>query len=113
MVVIGLKYCGGCNQQINRTDVVERFKKALKKKGWAAMITTEKDKPHDLILLVNGCIHGCLEEELLRSDQKLRFISVKGEMIGDNYVKEESIPQFLVEEIMRTNMRALISSTSL
>lgn len=101
MVVIGLKYCGGCNQQIDRTDVVERFKKALKKKGCPAIITTKKDKPHDLILLVNGCIHGCLEEELLRSGQEVRFISVKGEMVGGNYVKEESIPQFLVEEIMR------------
>jgi hypothetical protein len=101
MVVIGLRYCGGCNQQIDRTDVVERFKDILKKKGWDAMITNEKGKPHDVLLLINGCIHGCLQEEFLRLSEKVRFITVKGEMVGDNYVNEESIPQFLAEEIMR------------
>jgi hypothetical protein len=50
-------------------------------------------------LLVNGCIHACLEEAYLKEDHTTRFISVKGEMVDDLHMPEEAIPGFLIEKI--------------
>ena len=62
--------------------------------------TTEKERPIDITLLINGCMHACLEEECLREVDSPQFISVKGEMVGRQYVKEDNIPKFLIKTIV-------------
>ena len=96
MFLIGLRYCGGCNPQIDRTGVIC----GLKKIGLRADYTTDKEKSVDLVLLLNGCMHACLEEEHVRSGHDSQFISVRGEMVNDQYVQEKSIPEFLNKKIM-------------
>ena len=97
---IAVKYCGGCNPQIDRTGLIGCLKEGLRSKGLEAEFIADIDRTTDLILLVNGCVHACLAEEYLGSGLKTLFLSVKGEMLGDRYVKEEKIPQLLIEKIV-------------
>jgi len=100
MYSIGIRYCGGCNPQIDRSKVIENLKEALKEKGMEVDFTTDKERAVDIVLLINGCMHACLEEEYLRETDSPQFISVKGEMVDDQYVEEKSIPEFLSKKIM-------------
>ncbi len=100
MFSIGIRYCGGCNPQIDRSEVIRKLKEVLKKRGLKVDFTTDKERAVDIVLLVNGCMHACLEEEYLRFDCNPQFISVKGDMVDDRYIEEESIPELLINKIM-------------
>jgi len=100
MSSIGLRYCGGYNPQIDRSRVAKEFKKDLSTMDLRVDFTTEKERPIDITLLINGCMHACLEEECLREVDSPQFISVKGEMVGRQYVKEDNIPKFLIKTIV-------------
>jgi len=99
MYSIGIRYCGGCNPQIDRSKVIKNLKDDLEKRGIEIDLTTDRQRRVDVILLINGCMHACLEEECLREGESSQFISVKGEMVGSQYVKEEHIPEFLIKKI--------------
>ena len=99
MTSIGIRYCGGCNPQIDRLRVVGDLRGALKERGLKVDLTTDKESPVDMVLLINGCMHGCLEGEYLGSDPDHRPISVRGQMVDDKYIEEESIAEFLIKKI--------------
>jgi hypothetical protein len=96
---IGVRYCGGCNPQIDRSRVVNDLGESLKKMGLEVDLTTEKERPVDLALMVNGCRHACLEAKQVESDRGDRVISVKGEMLDDQYVEEGDIVKILIQRI--------------
>jgi hypothetical protein len=100
MPSIGVRYCGGCNPQIDRSRVIRNLNEILKKRGLKVDLTIDKERDVDIVLLVNGCMHACLEEEYLVSGHNLQYISVKGEMVDDKYIDEKSIPGFLIKKIM-------------
>ena len=99
MLSIGIRYCGGCNPQIDRSGVITSLREALGKRGMAIDFITDRQRSVDLVLLVNGCIHACLEEAYLKEGHTTPYISVKGEMVDDSFIAEERIPEFLVEKI--------------
>jgi disulfide oxidoreductase YuzD len=101
MVSVGIRYCGGCNPEIDRTRLVERLQEEMKKRHVDVAFTTDRDRVTDITLLVNGCAHGCLEEEFLQTENQTPYLSVKGEMVGDTYIAEKDIPSFLAQEIVR------------
>jgi hypothetical protein len=82
MPSIGIRYCGGCNPQIDRSAIIKNLKKKLEKMSIEADFTTDRQAAVDIVLLINGCIHACLEEECLREVDSPQFISIKGEMVG-------------------------------
>ncbi|MBW2004681.1 MAG: hypothetical protein JRI72_08715 [Deltaproteobacteria bacterium] len=100
MLSIGLRYCGGCNPQIDRSRVIRDLKKALSKMDLRVDFITDKERAVDIILLINGCMHACLEEEYLSSGRNLQCISVKGEMVDSQYVEEDHILETLIKKIM-------------
>jgi hypothetical protein len=100
MLLVGIRYCGGCNPQIDRSGVITRLKEAIQKRDMAVDFTAERERSVDIVLLVNGCIHACLEEAYLKEGHTTRFISVKGEMVDSHYIKEDHIPDFLVDKIV-------------
>jgi hypothetical protein len=99
MFSIGVRYCGGCNPQIDRLRVVGDLKEALKERGLKVDLTTDKESPVDMVLLINGCMHGCLEGEYLSPGQDHQLISVRGQMVDDQYIKEDYIPGTLIKKI--------------
>jgi hypothetical protein len=99
MYSIGCRYCGGCNPQIDRARVISSLKENLKKRGAAADFTAGRKSMVDLFLLINGCPHACLEEAYLKEGHTTPFISVRGEMVDRQYVREDHIPDLLIHEI--------------
>jgi len=99
MYSIGIRYCGGCNPQIDRSKVIENLKEGLEERGMEVNFTTDRQSAVDIVLLINGCMHACLEQEYLREADSPQFISVKGEMVDSQYVREDHIPDFLINKI--------------
>jgi len=100
MLAIGVKYCGGCNPEIDRMGVVERLEEGLEKRGLKVIFVTDREAKIDLLLLVNGCKHACLEEEYPVSEEGFPVISIRGEMVGNRHVIEEDISEFLIEKLL-------------
>ena len=102
MLSIGVRYCGGCNPQIDRSGVITKLKDAIEKRGMAVDFTAERERSVNIVLLVNGCIHACLEEAYLKEGGSTRFISIKGEMVDSDYVREDCIPEIVIKKITET-----------
>ena len=100
MPLIGIRYCGGCNPQIDRSTIIKNLKENFKKVGIEVDFTTDRQRVVDFVILINGCMHACLEEQYLREENSFQFISIKGEMVDDQYVEEKSIPEFLSKTIL-------------
>jgi hypothetical protein len=70
-VKVGLKYCGGCRPDYDRTAAV---KDIIEELGEGFEITGADDEESDLILVVTGCKTACVDTTLL-PDKPYRFIS--------------------------------------
>ena len=57
-IKVGVKYCGGCNPQYDRVEVVEALQKRLE--GRAEFVSPDHDRI-DLILAVEGCSTACAD----------------------------------------------------
>jgi hypothetical protein len=99
MFTIGVRYCGGCNPRIDRSRIVMDLREALKKMGREVDLTTEKEWAVDIVLLINGCQHACLDAKQVESDRGHPVISVRGEMVDDQYVEEGDIVKILIQRI--------------
>lgn len=93
-----VRYCGGCNPEIDRASLVSRLKGIMQADGIHGLYC--KDGEADWLLLVNGCPRACLEEELSRCAIQLRCISVEGSHLDHRPVIEDDLPQ-AVWEAMR------------
>jgi hypothetical protein len=100
MYSIGVRYCGGCNPQIDRARAVRGLQEGLQKRGVAVDFTHDRERRVDLILLVNGCMHACVEEAYLKQGGTTPFISVEGEMVDRRSAGEEHIPEILTKKIV-------------
>jgi hypothetical protein len=99
MFKIGVWYCGGCNPQIDRSRIVMELREGLRKMGLKVDFTSVRERPVDIFLLVNGCKHACLEAKSLKAGRDRPKISVRGEMVEDQYVGEGDLPRILIQRI--------------
>jgi hypothetical protein len=90
-LTIRVRYCGGCNPEIDRGSLVSRLKEIIEAEGIRAVFG--KDGEADWELLVNGCPRACLEEELTQNAKPLRWISVEGSHLAYHPVPEDELPQ--------------------
>ena len=75
-LTVRVRYCGGCNPDIDRASIVNRLKQISEETGMH--LTFRKDRPADRLLLVNGCPRACLEEEYQGNADLTRCVSVEG-----------------------------------
>jgi hypothetical protein len=97
LFTIRVRYCGGCNPEIDRGSLVSRLKGIIQAEGIRAEFG--KDGEADWVLLVNGCPRACLEEELPHDAKPLRCISVEGSHLDHRPVAEDELPQAMWETI--------------
>ena len=95
---VGLKYCGGCNPDIERGDVVKRLEKLMTSEGFTVDFTAPMEAA-DLGLLVNGCPSACLEDEYLNALESGPCISIQGARIDCEDVLEKDLPKVVSEKI--------------
>jgi hypothetical protein len=99
MFTIGIRYCGGCNPQIDRSRIVTELREGLQKRGVEVDFTSEIERPVDVVLLVNGCRHACLEGKIPEAGRGHQRISVRGEMVDNQYVEEAAITKILMRKV--------------
>jgi len=63
-MVIGIKYCGGCNSRYDRTGCVEKLKKKFPPHTY---VTAADNTECDIWLLVCGCQSACVSGEGLKA----------------------------------------------
>jgi hypothetical protein len=97
LLKIRVRYCGGCNPEIDRGSLVTRLKGIIQSEGIRAVFG--KDGEADWVLLVNGCPRACLEEELPQDGKPLRLISVEGSHLDHRPVPEDELPWAVWETI--------------
>ncbi len=95
---IRLKYCGGCNPEIDRGAIVKRLEGLIEREGLGVQFTTTEEKV-DLLILINGCPHACIEGEDMHNIKTVPFVSVQGARLDRRPVLEEELPQVIFEKI--------------
>jgi len=99
-IMIHLKYCGGCNPEIDRRAVVKHLEELFLSNNLKVEFDFNSNRNTDLLILVNGCPHACLEEDNLNSATMNPCFSIHGAMIDYRPVTEEELPQILYERIL-------------
>jgi hypothetical protein len=98
MKKVGIKYCGGCNPEIDIETFVVKLKSYLSYLGYT--ITTDNDTSCSLII-VNGCKVGCLKRERFKSFQNI--VVINGASIDLVDVEESILAQKTVEKLFGGN----------
>jgi hypothetical protein len=71
-LLIGIKYCGGCNPKFDRAALVQKLKRELGKKY--DFEYAKEGTLYDTILVVCGCTSKCAKHENLKSKREKLFI---------------------------------------
>ncbi|MCA1960322.1 MAG: hypothetical protein LDL33_05965 [Desulfomonile sp.] len=91
-----VRYCGGCDPEIDRAEVVERLQTIVLAAGYE--VKSGCDDP-DVILLVSGCLHACIEQEDWTKSRSTPCIAVQGNNVDGEYVPEARIHEVLWDRI--------------
>lgn len=97
-----VKYCGGCNPDIDRGAMVDRLLKIVADSG-QEVVCCGNDP--DVILLVNGCAHACLEEPDFRAAVGAMCISIQGAHVEREPVAEGRLHEVIRDLITRARPR--------
>lgn len=95
---VGIKYCGGCNPQIERGKVAEALQMFLPDGLRFADDTAVS--PWDVGILISGCNVACADSPELRALAS-RWILVRGAMVDDAVVPEAEIARVIAEKLSR------------
>ena len=101
---IRLRYCGGCHPDIDRRSVARGLQEAAAAEG--IEVRFARGEGGDVLLLVNGCAHACLDEEGLGADETMPCLSVQGAMIDRQPVDERELPRRLWQRIQASLPKA-------
>jgi len=91
-----VRYCGGCDPEIDRSVVVERLQEIAAAAGYE--VIPGCDEP-DVILLVNGCAHACTEREDHPVSRGTLCILVRGAQVDDDPIPEARLHEAIWERI--------------
>jgi hypothetical protein len=96
-MVIGVKYCGGCNPVIERADLVREIEKLLPPDY---RLTKEQTSgPWDVGIMVCGCPAACMDRPEIRNLAG-RWIAVAGSLIDLAIVPEEKMAAVILQKIV-------------
>jgi hypothetical protein len=56
-MLIGIKYCGGCNPRYNRGEAFETIKKRMR--GKVKLAIADESIEYDYLLVIGGCTKCC------------------------------------------------------
>ncbi len=91
-----VKYCGGCNCQIDRAAVVREIEQALPS-GFRLM-SGPQDAAADAGILVCGCASACAWKPELQAQAK-RWITIGGKTVDSREMPENAIARAVVAKL--------------
>jgi hypothetical protein len=100
---IQVRFCGGCNPEIERGAVVRQIMELLGEKAqWT--FDAHPRQPVDVILNISGCPHACLDEELDEKvpplNTKIPAISVQGRQVNRNPLAENQLAWCVAKKLI-------------
>jgi hypothetical protein len=97
--LVRVRYCGGCNPVIDRKAVVNRLENLAESEG-PIICFTGAEEPADVLVLVNGCPHACLEEEAAVENVPW-YVSIQGEQVDCKPVAEHRLAEVVRQKILQ------------
>jgi len=95
--LVRIRYCGGCNPEIERREIVEQLMERFTGRvNW----TYDPETPADLTLHVCGCAHACLDEEEAPADPP-RVVSIQGLRVDRRTVGQSELVNAAAEALSR------------
>lgn len=95
---VGLKYCGGCNPQINRTALAAEIGSLLSPS--CRLETVKPSHTHRIAVLICGCPAACADRPDVRCMAR-RWIRVGGATVDCESVPPERLAACVAEKISR------------
>ncbi|AFM24315.1 hypothetical protein [Desulfomonile tiedjei] len=93
---VGIKYCGGCNPQIERSEIVDRLTR-LFPEDWLLERGEPADR-WDIVILVCGCPVACLDRPETRGLAR-NYILISGSMVDFRPVPKERLVAVTVQRL--------------
>lgn len=94
---IAVKYCGGCNPSVDRTELVGKLAVLLARERPDCRLVTLRENEYDAVLLVNGCPVACVEKQF--QGEVRPVLLVAGETLQREPVAEQDLPAALAARI--------------
>jgi 3-hydroxyacyl-[acyl-carrier-protein] dehydratase len=94
-IIIGIKYCGGCNPQVDRLKLVQEIKNLLPPEY---AYSTDQSSPWDVGLLVCGCPAACADKPEFKNPAR-KWILVAGNSVDLISVPEGKIAECVLNKI--------------
>ena len=98
---IAFKYCGSCNPEVDLAQIGRLLAVQVQQQGWQ-LITLGADAEADVLVLLCGCPRTCIKKEDLCHKAK-QVVQVAGKRLGWLPLKEEALPQAVIEAIQDYN----------
>ena len=95
MFTVLVRFCGGCNPEIDRGETVKQVMDMLAGK---VRFTTDRTQPADLTLRVSGCAHACIDEEA-HAEYPMPAVSVQGRRIEREPVEASRLAETIAAKI--------------
>ncbi len=89
---VGIKYCGGCNPNIDRTILTKRLREILEPDTYVFEFFDLQNC--EVVLVINGCSVGCVEVP-----KSKKTIIVYGSEIDGRQYQEEMLPHEIVRRL--------------
>ena len=97
---VRVRYCGGCNPEIDRGLLVRQLKAYSRAEGDPVRFVGHAEQG-ELLLLINGCPRACLEEDDPGPGEPGKRISVQGARVDLEAVPEEELSEVVWRKIKR------------
>lgn len=95
---VRIRFCGGCNPEIDRGETVKQVLELL---GGRAQATYEPTAPADVVLCVSGCAHACLDEEKDTPAGPEPVVSIQGSRVNRKSVSPKELAGRAAEALLR------------
>jgi hypothetical protein len=99
MMVIGIKFCGLCNPEIDHRRLVGCITDKLGSNK-DIELTYRLDRPLDALIIINGCRVGCIEKDRYKElAERSRIIRICGNSLDLYPVSEEKLCEGVIEKL--------------
>ena len=90
---ISIKFCGGCNPRIDRGEVAQEVRDALREDGYEVVYNT---LDADIVVYLSGCASSCSQRY---SEKEVPGVIVAGETIDSWPVDERQLAREIVTKV--------------
>ena len=92
-MIVGIKFCGGCNPRIDRVGVAEAIKKRLIELG---ITVVYNNSDADFIVYLSGCSSSCAARY---SPVDKPSVEIAGVAVNGVAASEESLSDLVIEKV--------------